>query len=214
MRRAALWGGVVLAQVLGTSAWAVEPGWIADPKSGCRVWDSFPQPKESISWSGPCENGVANGHGTLQWYLSGTFAERDDGEWVNGKMNGHGVITSSDGIRYDGDFSDGQMNGHGVFAWPDGTRYEGEFHDGKFDGHGVKMWADGARYDGEWLAGFPNGYGIATSSAGRRYEGIWTNGCFQQGNKKAWIDKTKKECGFQLSGVDPQTRPSGPKLGH
>jgi hypothetical protein len=30
---------------------------------------------------------------------------------------------------------------------------------------------------------------------GDKYSGNWSNGCFQQGNRKAWTT-TKAECGF------------------
>ena len=77
-----------------------------------------------------------------------------------------------------------------------GQRYEGEYLAGKKNGYGVFTWPDGARYEGQWLAGFPNGYGVGMWPDGGVYEGNWTNGCFKEGNQKAWAIKTKEECGF------------------
>src|ERR1017187_9422766 len=48
--------------------------WIAD-KSGCKVANPFPQPGESITWSGQCKNGVADGEGLLEWYINGNAAD-------------------------------------------------------------------------------------------------------------------------------------------
>ena len=38
--------------------------WITD-NHGCKVWDSLPSANESVSWSGPCKDGYADGKGTL-----------------------------------------------------------------------------------------------------------------------------------------------------
>ena len=63
------------------------------------------------------------------------------------------LLAYSDGTRLEGEFRDGKPNGHGVETYSDGTRLEGEFRDGKPNGHGVMMSADGSRYEGEWRDG-------------------------------------------------------------
>src|SRR5215469_12363443 len=73
------------------------PGWIADSKTGCKVWNPAPEPKEAIHWSGPCKNGYADGRGTVQWMENGKPGDRYDGEYRGGKRNGHGVVTYSNG---------------------------------------------------------------------------------------------------------------------
>ena len=45
---------------------AIAGEWLVDGKTGCRIWNGFPEPGESMSWDGPCDNGFANGKGTLQ----------------------------------------------------------------------------------------------------------------------------------------------------
>ena len=37
----------------------------------------------------------------------------------------------TDNSRYDGEFNDGKYNGHGVYQRADGMRYEGQFRDGQ-----------------------------------------------------------------------------------
>ena len=49
----------MLAAVAPTMGQAAEPGWTADPQTGCRVWNGAPQGNETISWSGRCQNGLA-----------------------------------------------------------------------------------------------------------------------------------------------------------
>jgi len=41
-------------------------GWIADARTGCKVINLTPKPPETISWSGSCANGLAQGSGVLQ----------------------------------------------------------------------------------------------------------------------------------------------------
>jgi hypothetical protein len=151
-----------------------EPGWIADATSGCRVWNTAPQPNESISWTGACRNNLAQGHGVLQWSKDG-----------------------KPGSRYEGEYRDGNMNGHGVYTWARGDRYDGEYHDGKRDGHGAYMWANGDRYDGEYRDGKAHGIGTKTLADTSTYTGTWMNGCFKQGSRWATVGATVKECGFE-----------------
>lgn len=91
-----------------------KPGWIADPRTGCKVWDPMPQPHEAVHWSGGCKNGYADGKGTLQWIENGEPGERYDGEYRNGKRNGRGVLTEQNGTRIKGDWLNGRLLQLGV----------------------------------------------------------------------------------------------------
>jgi len=46
--------------------------WVADAGSGCRLWDPFPQDGETVTWSGGCVNGRAEGDGTSEWIRGNT----------------------------------------------------------------------------------------------------------------------------------------------
>ena len=126
-------GLLALAMLFALPAWAQTPkgGWIADPHTGCRVWDASPEPNETITWSGSCKDGLAQGRGTLQWVQNGTPLERDEGEWRDGKLNGHGTEVFPDGTRFDGEWRDGKSNGVGQLVGPRGT-YKGVWADGCF----------------------------------------------------------------------------------
>jgi hypothetical protein len=94
----------VACQAGAQTATQAPPGWIADSHTGCKVWNALPQPDESVTWSGPCKGGLANGQGTLQWFEHGRPDVRYDGEYQDGKRNGHGVVTDTHGNRVEGDF--------------------------------------------------------------------------------------------------------------
>jgi hypothetical protein len=82
------------------------PSWIADSKTGCKIWNPAPQPHETIQWSGGCKGGYAQGKGTLQWFENGKPGDRYEGDYQGGKRNGHGTVTMSNGTRIEGDWRD------------------------------------------------------------------------------------------------------------
>lgn len=172
MRSSFLWFVLVL---LALPASAETPaGWIADAKTGCRIWNDLPQPKETVSWTGGCQNDLAQGRGVLQWFSSGKLVATYEGEYQDGKMNGRGVFLISHGNRYEGELRDDQPSGRGVFTDTTGNRYEGE-----------------------WRNGVANGTGTFKLVNGATYSGTWKNGCYRQGNRTAWVATTPKDCGFQ-----------------
>lgn len=190
------------------------PGWIADARTGCRIWNADPQPDEAVTWSGTCVDGRASGPGVLQWFENGQPTVRYEGEYRDGRANGRALYIWPDGARYEGDYLDDRWNGRGTFYWADGERYEGDWRDGLQTGTGVYLWTDGGRYEGEWRDGLRNGRGVHVWANGYRYDGewrddvphgagtfwgrdgaysgTWDNGCFRDGERRAAI------------GIDPE----------
>jgi hypothetical protein len=125
--------------VVATSAFGQtpQPGWIADARTGCRVWDANPQPNESIKWTGGCRNKLAQGRGVLRWFLGGKPGPQVRGAWRDGKMNGHGVVTLPNGERFNGQWKNDKRNGHGVYVYANGDRYDGQYRDDQRNGRGV-----------------------------------------------------------------------------
>ena len=74
---------VALASALVCSvpaiAWAGD--WIADAKTGCKVWNPRPSPGEAVRWTGSCKDGFADGKGVLEWLRGEKPYERDGGIW-------------------------------------------------------------------------------------------------------------------------------------
>jgi len=128
---------------------------IADSRSGCKVWDPHPSAGETASWSGDCTNGLAQGDGTVIWSRYGAPFEKDEGHWDQGRQSGRGTQDWRSG-RYEGELSEGEPSGHGVMKLQT-SRYEGEFRNGK-----------------------PNGDGTATNIHGV-FKGTWKDGCLTRG---------------------------------
>eukprot|EP01097_Dermamoeba_algensis_P007849 TRINITY_DN5058_c0_g1_i1.p1 TRINITY_DN5058_c0_g1~~TRINITY_DN5058_c0_g1_i1.p1 ORF type:complete len:446 (-),score=60.14 TRINITY_DN5058_c0_g1_i1:174-1511(-) len=134
----------------------------------------------------------------------GTFVDQKDetspvlshyeGEWVDGKregwglmvteaqdfyvgsfrdnsMEGEGVFYCQDGNRYSGSFVQNERSGRGVFEFVSGERYEGIFEKGEYSGQGIFTWADGTYCQGTFEAGAQRGFGEFVWSNGNRYVG-------------------------------------------
>ena len=177
---------------------AVPDGWIAATGTGCRIRNPAPQPRESVTWSGPCANGIAQGAGILQWFDDDRPTDRYEGEMSDGWENGRGTATSTTiADRYEGEWRDGWRHGRGVYDFAAGDRYDGEWFEGYRTGRGTMTWANGARYEGEWLDSKPNGQGVYTDAADAVFSGNWSAGCFRDGGRKLAVSVTARECGFE-----------------
>ena len=129
------WFSVLVAISLALPALAqpsqqAKPDWIADPANGCRVWNPYPLPNESIRWSRQCPDGTLQGHGVLEWFKDGKLTERTEGDFRDGKLNGWGTYRKADGSRYDGVFQNGRPHGQGKAVYRDGRIYEGAWNNG------------------------------------------------------------------------------------
>ena len=99
---------VALALLLPTTALAqnappsLPPGWITTSNQSCKVWNPEPQPKETVTWSGGCKDGLAVGQGKLEWFVDGKPDAIFEGVYNTGKRNGPGVIIMPDGRRQQG----------------------------------------------------------------------------------------------------------------
>ena len=175
------------------------PNFLVDPATGCKVAGN---PSNSISWSGGCVDGLAQGHGTARWTGPNNLVDEYVGEMRAGRRHGRGVFTWVSGSRYagdryEGDFVDNKFHGKGVYQWKSGNRYDGDWRDGDFNGHGTLQWANGDRYVGQWQSDRAHGQGTKTAPDGRSWTGIWTNGCFRQGDRWSTAGATAEECGFK-----------------
>ena len=138
-----------------------------------------------------------------------------EGEINNGKPNGQGTYTSSDGQKYIGEWKEGKWNGQGTETFPDGKKYVGEFKDGSKHGQGTETSPDGRKYEGKWKNGFPNGQGIETSPKGGKYVGEFKYGKYNSQGTYTWSDG-KKYVGEYKDGLPngqgTYTLPNGEKL--
>lgn len=82
---------------------------IADKQTGCKVWDPYYTTDDSITWTGNCKNKMAEGFGTLTWFVKGKQEAQYIGIMKKGIPNGKGKYIYSDGFSQDGNFIDGEF---------------------------------------------------------------------------------------------------------
>ncbi len=92
--------GVLVAALVawGSAAQADEHGrWQQlENNPSCSVWNAYPKPSETVTWSGSCGNEKAQGRGSQVWrYL-------EDEDWKESK--------------YTGEMKDGKRTGRGVYV--------------------------------------------------------------------------------------------------
>ena len=162
--------------------------WLADAKTGCKIWDGVPEAGESVSWDGPCQDGWASGPGTLLWFKDGKANGSYVGERVAGKAQGRGVNTWQSGDRYEGDWKNDVPDGKGTYTWKDGSGYQGEWHNGKKQGKATYIWPSGDRFDGTYLDDKPVS-GIYTKVDGTRYTAVITDGLIGPGDRRYTTDE-------------------------
>lgn len=126
---------------------------IVDHETGCAVHNPNPRDGETITWSGGCRDGLAQGHGTVEWFLDGAPNGRYEGRLEAGRIEGEGTAWYPSGTRYSGGFRDGVPDGHGTFYFTDGRRLTVEWRNGMPDGAGVLFTTDGEAVPQTWKAG-------------------------------------------------------------
>ena len=188
---------VILLLVL--PAMAQTPGWLIDYRSGCLIWTRAKAALDSVTWSGDCVNGLASGTGAIGYLSRGNGIWWGEGTFIQGVREGRGWLANLDGDKIEGDFRAGEIDGHAVFTSSDGTRFEGEYRGNKRHGEGTMTFGDNT-YVGEWRNDRPDGKGTFTGSmtgAGvSTWSGLWVDGCFRDGERRAWLLRTAEECGF------------------
>lgn len=94
-------------------------------------------------------SGGSGGEIVTKVYSTGTYV----GEMKDGKLDGHGKMTWTNGNIYEGEWKDSAYNGQGKLTYPDGTVHEGEFKDGRGNGQGKVTYTNGNVDEGEYKDG-------------------------------------------------------------
>jgi len=146
----------------------------------------------TIAFHGEYSGGLRAGkpHGYGEW--TNDDDHRYEGEWRDGLKHGQGIYTWPDGSEYAGEYRNGDRHGQGHFEDSKGV-YDGEWQGGVRHGEGTLVWTDGTRYEGKWSNDVAHGYGVYTRH-GETHRGTWTNGCFKDGDYRAWIGRKDEEC--------------------
>jgi pimeloyl-ACP methyl ester carboxylesterase len=85
-----------------------EGHFLKGPRSGCTVWYKHTFSEDSVTWQGGCQNGFADGLGTLVGFTAGKETSRYIGEMKEGKPHGKGVFTYGGNRKLEGNFSQGE----------------------------------------------------------------------------------------------------------
>ena len=77
------------------------------------------------------------------------------------------------------------MNGLGVMTWPNGMRYSGDFIKYMRTGYGVQIFENGDQYEGYWKDNEKHGKGTITmNSAVNKYTSEWLNNIVDETKRK------------------------------
>ena len=176
-------------------------------KPGCYVWNGSLTPGATVTWTGECVGGLAQGIGTLTWVWDGnrqagtgqvTHGEQtgnwviryangnvSEGPAVGGMRNGNWVLRFADGEVWEGPYVDGKENGNWVLRYANGTVSEGPFVDAERTGNWVIRYADGGVSEGPLVDGVRTGNWVIRDADGGVSEGPYVDG-ERNGN---WVNR-------------------------
>ena len=156
---------------LATAQKTADTVWIMD-SNGCKVRNAHPVRSETITWTGGCLNGYANGDGILTWLKNGKRNQEYKGILKRGIPNGAGVYDFLEGSVFEGNYIDGELHGQGQVTYSDKNQkpyytYKGNFVHEKREGMGTEIRFDEVGdttsvYVGEFSNGNKNGAGVLT----------------------------------------------------
>ena len=64
---------------------------------GCYLWNPAPQDNETVTWSGGCSNGLAQGNGRVNWYENGELSQIEETGFRDGRRDGLNVLRDANG---------------------------------------------------------------------------------------------------------------------
>src|ERR1039457_5865494 len=184
------------SMLLFSSSQGTAETWISD-SNGCKVLNQNPSPGQTITWSGKCTDGYADGNGVVVWLKDGKPMSRYKGDYAKGKRTGKGVFTYANGDRYEGNFADDKRAGKGSYTYTNGNHFEGDFvfaelfNGFEYDDNGtvVATYVDGEKKIGqqgmlppvETVSKGTKSKGTLTFNDGSHYEGDLIDGRIQDG---------------------------------
>jgi len=141
-------------------------------------------------YEGYMHNGKRHGHGIMKYYISPGLYSVYNGNWIDNKKSGYGIILYTNGSIYDGNWENNKFSGHGKFIdIQDGT-YEGSYSENMRNGLGIMTYLDGAIYNGNWTNDMRNNHGQINYIDGKQYIGIWYNDILSGNGQMTLIDST------------------------
>ena len=91
-------------------------------------------------------------------FLDGVYKGSSyEGEVLNGKFHGYGVLYNKEGHKFEGNWKNGLRHGVGKYTYKSSESYEGGYQNGIRDGFGVYTYKNGDEEHGLWVGGNPHG---------------------------------------------------------
>ncbi len=147
------------------------------------------------SYEGDFVAGEMTGYGT--YIYSPAIGDKYEGFLKNGKREGKGKYTWSDGSYYEGGFKDDMKHGEGTFIWANGASYKGTFVNDVKDGRGVYVFANGDKYEGDFVSDVRTGTGTYTWQNGEYYTGEFKNNMMDGRGTYYWTSGRSYEGTFK-----------------
>ena len=120
-------------------------------------------------------NGFVEGKGVLKNNKGNTYI----GDFSNSKRHGKGVLDTHK-VHYEGEFRNDKLSGKGRIIFKiEGHYYEGDFENNEINGYGTFKWKNGDTYTGQMMNGKMHGQGRYTYNNGKVFEGTYANGIKQ-----------------------------------
>ena len=149
-------------------------------------------------------NGLVEGKGILKNSKGNTYI----GDFTNSKRHGRGILDTHK-IHYEGEFKNDKLSGKGKIIFKnEGHVYEGEFDNNEINGFGTFKWKNGDSYTGQMKNGKMHGKGRYRYNNGKVFEGTYANGVKQGKNQvnnnpnlNSTISKNKDPKGLNISGM-------------
>ena len=153
--------------------------------------------KHKIKYIGNFNKNIPNKKGKLLNLVENSIYE---GDIVNGKKEGKGIIKFNDGTIYEGDFINDKYEGNGKLTFKNGCIYEGNFNDNNLNGKGKFIYTDGKEYIGDFQMGLKHGFGRLIWNENKYFEGYWINNK-QHGEGMFYNDGEKIKCIFRYGKI-------------
>ena len=140
--------------------------------------------KNKFKYIGDVVNNIPNNKGIIYNFLGKYIYE---GGFINGVMEGDGIIKYSDGTYYEGQFRNDKYQGKGKIVFKNGGSYEGDFNNNLIHGKGKYIYPGGKIYEGDFQNGMKHGFGKISWSENKYFEGFWINNR-QHGEGKYYLN--------------------------
>ena len=131
---------------------------------GCHLWNPGLAAGATVTWSGECSAGNAQGPGRVHWrYDDGQQTE--EGSFLDGKQHGTWIIQQSDGDVAEGVSFSGQAQGNWTWWYANGNVSEITYVNGEAHGMRIECNRDPADIIA-WISSYIDGERINTETVG------------------------------------------------